>query len=127
VSNERKYVATEPPQSAEELSVYLGEELRRIEAAINALGERHDIQFVDATANLSAAEVVMVDTSAGSVTITLPGASASLSMRYRVLNTKGNSVIIRSTETINGVGSSTLSLQYQQAFFITDGIEWFQT
>jgi len=127
MSDERKYVATEPPFSPDELAVYLGEELRRVEAAINALGERHDIQYVDATANLSAAEVIMVDTSAGAVTITLPGASASMGMRYRITNTKGNSVIVRSTETINGAGSSTLSLQYQQAFFITDGIEWFQT
>lgn len=127
MSDESNYKAKEPPKNPDDLPRYLGEELHRIENHLTVLAQRTAIQFIDATADASAAEVIVVDASANLVVVNLPGATSSLGVRYLVAKQKGaNNVVIRSTETINGSGSSTLSAVYQQAFLFTDGIGWFQ-
>lgn len=126
--SERKYVPGEPPVSPEHLPEYLSRELRRIEASIDLASRRYDIQFASGTADASAAETIICDASASLVVINLPGVSADGSPFYRVVKSNGaNNVIVRTTETINGAGSSTLSAQYQVGFFFRDNKEWFQS
>lgn len=127
MSNFDPYVTEEPPQSPDDLSQYLSRELRRIENSIAEISKRHTAQIIDATANASSAENIFCNASAGPLVLVLPGASGSLVTSYSVWKTKGTyNVIVRSTETINGAGSSTLSAVYQNASFVTDGKEWFQ-
>lgn len=119
------YVAAEPPENPKDLPAYLGEEFRRVENAMRAVIHQHTVQFVDATADASAAGVIICDASATLVVINLPGVSSSYGLGYTVAKVNGaNKVIIRSDGLINGVGSATLSAQYQQSYFLGTGKEW---
>jgi hypothetical protein len=72
---------------------------------------------------------VMVNTSLGDTTITLPDPSTMGPYQVVVIKTTGdaNSVIIETpgSETINGQNSITLTNQYEGVKVITDGTNWF--
>lgn len=72
--------------------------------------------------------VILVDTSAMSVKVTLPSAEDSPSKVYWIKNIGTGTVIVEGdtvVETIDGEKTITLSLQYQYIMVICNGTEWF--
>jgi hypothetical protein len=126
VSRER-YVADQPPLNHRDLIEWLSREMPRIENAFAQLFPHYETQFVDQTAVASTADIILADASQTAVVVYLPAAELSKGDQYRIIKRKGgNNVVVRSTDTINGGGSATLSTQYQSSLFLCDGIEWFE-
>jgi len=123
-----RYGTQEPPTDPKDIPEYLSRELRNIEEALSQLSDENTVAFIDQTAAASVAGIIIADASQTAVVVTLPGAAASRGVAYRIGKSKGaNNVVVRSSETINGVSSSTLSLQYQFGVFVCDGTEWYQS
>jgi len=78
----------------------------------------------------TAGETVLVNAGSGSVTITLPDATATYV--FNVHNVKKtdsttNTVVINTTsgQTIDGASSATIKVQYASITLATDGANWF--
>lgn len=83
-----------------------------------------------ASFTLSTEMVVLVDSTACSITLTLPAASSNTHKVYCIkkVDATGNSVTIKgntSVETIDGEIDIALTLQYQYVMIICDGSDWY--
>lgn len=72
--------------------------------------------------------VILVDATAGAVTVTLPAASVSTGQRLEIKKTdsSGNAVTIdgNGAETIDGAATASLSVQYESKTIVCDGSNW---
>jgi hypothetical protein len=72
--------------------------------------------------------VVLVDASAGAVTVTLPPVQARIGLRYYIkkTDTSANAVTIatHAAETIDDCASIEINMQYDCAEVISDDVEW---
>lgn len=125
-----KYTAQEPPFQPDYLGEFLSRELRRIENCVQSLSEREDILIVDGTATAVAKieENIIIASAAANVFVLLPDATLNKGQHYFVKRTYTGTanVIVRATgtDTIEGVGSSTLSAQWQGIGLLSDGTQW---
>ena len=89
------------------------------------------IRTITADGTLTAADcVVMLDTSGGTLTLTLPAASTIEAGRRFLLKDKGaagsNAAAVQcASSTIDGAGSITISENYAAVGLFTDGANWF--
>lgn len=98
------------------------------------LANNNKIVLVTANYTISDAgvdEVVLVDASAGAVTVTLPHSTAITGYRVHIEKVDGsvNAVTIAAQggDNIEGVGTMTLSAQYQSRVLVSDGANsWFR-
>jgi len=72
-------------------------------------------------------EVVLVDASAGAVTVTLPTPESAASVVVKKTDSSANAVTIATpgSETIDGDNSRTLSAQYVSLEIMSDGADYF--
>lgn len=101
----------------------------------NALAVEQLWQTVSKTANYTVVEsdrdkIILVDATAGAVTITLPAAATAgngFRIAIKKVDSSGNSVITdaNGSETIDGALTSTLSTQYDTDNIICNGSNWF--
>jgi len=72
-------------------------------------------------------QIVLVNSTAGSVTITLPTAAGIKGQQYRVINIGTHFVTISTTssQTINGGSSYSLPSKYYSVSFLSDGSNWY--
>lgn len=87
--------------------------------------------FRSVTANTTAAasEFLLVDSTSGGITITLPAAAANRRVYVKRLNAAGNGVqVVAASGYIDGasVGSVTFNTQYQGGEIISDGTNWYR-
>lgn len=89
----------------------------------------HDVTSV-ATSTTVAHDLVIADSTASVVTCTLPKAKdwQDRVLRVKKVNSNANIVIVhaQSGETIDKVGSATISVQYSTLSLISDGAEWWK-
>lgn len=101
--------------------------------ANTALRHSFDITTVNAAASpytvLTSAQMLVVDASAGAVTLNLPAAASSSNLSIVVVakSVTGGNVIIDASgsETINGATTKTLSVAYAQCRLTCDGTQWY--
>ena len=91
-------------------------------------GKRLVSKTADYTA-LITDEIILVDATAGNVTITLPAAASNSGKEYIVKKTDNTSNIViidgNSTETIDGALTQTIQEQYGAYKIITDASNWY--
>ncbi len=74
--------------------------------------------------------VITADSSAGTITLTLPTAVTTTGRQYTIKKVvSGNSVIIATTasQTIDGSSTLTLTTLNSSAVLVSDGVNWYQT
>ena len=112
----------------EQLNDYLARELYRIETALLAHEENLTVDLLEATADASTASYLMLNCSATAIVITLPSAARATGKRFTIKKTDSgaNKAAIRAvgSETIDGVGSASLTAQYQVKSIVSDGSNW---
>lgn len=102
---------------------------RRVEVLDTAA--RYDIQQVTATATLGLtypATLVLVDTTGGNVTLTLPRAQTVPGFRVEVKKTTAANTLTLDgdgSETIDGAGTLAWTTQWQSYSLIADGSAWY--
>lgn len=72
-------------------------------------------------------EVILVNASGGSVTVTLPTAVSNTHVyTIKKIDTSGNTVVVNTTslQTIDGGASATLKIQYASISLVSDGSNW---
>lgn len=87
---------------------------------------KQSVQTLTSTGNITA-QNVLADSSASSITVTLPTASGKAGVSYFIKKTNsGNNVIIATTssQTIDGGSTITMNTQYQSTKVISDGANW---
>lgn len=96
-------------------------------------GEGLNLNTVSKTANYTATTsdfMILVDATSGAVTITLPAAASSAGMVVGVkkIDSSGNAVTVdgNASETIDDATTVSLAAQYDTAFLICDGTEWWK-
>lgn len=82
------------------------------------------------TASKTESTFYVVDTTSGSVTVTLPSAAASAGVVFGFIKpVAANSLILdgASSETINGATTKTSATQWASCIIWCDGTSWYQT
>ncbi len=72
---------------------------------------------------------LLVSSSSGNITLTLPAASTSNKIKYTIIKTSNDSntiTIAAGTSFINGVSNKAITSQYEVIQIICDGVNWFQ-
>lgn len=94
--------------------------------------QRSKVAVKEVTATYSAAfadEVILVDTTGGNVTITLPDATRISGKMYRIKRLTGgvNTLTVAGSgaSTIDGAASISMPAQWASKTLITDGTDWF--
>lgn len=101
--------------------------------ANTALRHSFDITTVNAAASpytvLTSAQMLIVDASAGAVTLNLPAAAGASNLSIVVVakSVAGGNVVIdpSGAETVNGSSTKTLSAAYAQCRLTCDGTQWY--
>lgn len=88
------------------------------------------VTVVTATTTLDASHgIVLVDATAGAVTINLPAASGLSGRGYVIMkidsSTNGVTIDPNGTELINGSNTKTLLNQFNAVLIVTDGTAWY--
>ena len=79
------------------------------------------------TADPDTEQIIIADSTSGTITINLPAAGSSTNKLYTVKHVGGaNNVVLdgNASETIDGATTHTLSTQYEVVSIVCDGTEW---
>lgn len=80
-----------------------------------------------ATTIVDSDSMLLVDTTAGSVTITLPAASLNAGRRFGVKKkVAGNTLTLSSADNIDGAGTAAVTTQYAVILVQSDGVTWWR-
>ena len=126
--NVTPYAKRPVPPAPDAMPVYLGGELSALERSVASL-TLTNLRAVTAAASVRlSGETLLVDATAGAVTVTLP-----IGRRYRgwratvkKVDASLNAVTVNAgTATIDGAGTVALAAQWQSLSCQSDGVNWF--
>jgi hypothetical protein len=124
-----RYQPAPVPQHAAALMEFLARELRRISTALSAGFTTLLVRTVTATSTVTASdEVIIVDATAGAVTIALPPVLLNRGRHIRVkkIDATANAVTLNGydTETIDGSLTLATTTQYARFELVAGTSEW---
>lgn len=93
-----------------------------------AVSDIFSVNSTSGTANLSANETYIVDTSGGTASLTLPSPSTDVFVRVKDNgNAEANNITVNqnSSEDIDGAATHVISSNFGSAVFVSDGTDWF--
>ena len=107
---------------------YVGLQNQRLQLLASQLArlQRLNVRSVSAATTLTENDdVLKVDTTGGSVTVTLPDAALNRGKVFFVKKmVAANNVVLDRTDTIDGAASNTFATQYQTLMVVSDGTNW---
>ena len=107
---------------------YVGLQNQRLQLLASQLArlQRLNVRSVSAATTLTENDdVLKVDTTGGSVTVTLPDAALNRGKVFFVKKmVAANNVVLDPADTIDGAASNTFATQYQTLMVVSDGTNW---
>ena len=123
-----KYINNPVPSSEDNLIRYIGEELRRLSIVLSTPSDSYiAIRTVTSSYTIDDSDnVILVDATSGSVTITLPNSVDNRTVVVKKIDNSNNVTIATSgSELIDGAAIKILSNRYESLWLAAFSSDWY--